>query len=71
MMGVYEPAKNFSDMQGVFRKRHESVFIAFGVTNMHPHMIGINISDFKFDAFSKPQPQAVDGEEKDFIALNE
>jgi len=26
------------DTQGVFRKWHKSVFIAFGVTNMHPHL---------------------------------
>jgi len=58
----------FQDIQCVFRKRNQPVLVAFGVTNMSPHVLGVNIADGQPDSFTKTQAHAVGGKEEDFIA---
>jgi hypothetical protein len=54
--------------QGFVRQRHQSVLVAFGITNMDPHLVRVNIADSEPDAFAKTQPHAVAGEKEDFVA---
>ena len=56
------------DTQCIFRQRYQPVLVAFGVTDMNPHVYGVYISHSQLDAFGKAQSHAVDGEEKDLIA---
>jgi len=56
------------DTQCVFRKRNQPVLVAFGVTNMNPHVLGVNIADGQPDSFTKTQTHAVGGKEEDLIA---
>ena len=56
------------DPQCLFRQGNQPVLIAFSVSNMNPHVVGINIADHKKDAFAKAQAQRVDSEKKDAIA---
>ena len=54
--------------QGIFRQRHQPVFVTLGVANMNPHIDGVDIADSQPDSFAKAQPHAVGGKEKDFVA---
>jgi len=56
------------DTQCIFRQRYQPVLVAFGVTDMNPHVYGVYISHSQLDTFAKTQSHAVDGEEKDLIA---
>lgn len=58
----------FQNMQCVFRQGHQPVFVALGVANMNPHIDGVDIADSQPDSFTKPQPHAVGGKEKNFVA---
>jgi len=41
------------DKQGVFRQRHQSILVAFGITNMNPHVDGVDIAHRQLDPFAK------------------
>ncbi len=54
--------------QGFVRQRHQPVLVAFGITNMDPHVVCVDVADSEPDAFAKAQAHAVGGEEEDFVA---
>jgi len=58
----------FQNLQCFFRKGYQPVFIALGVTNMNPHIGGIDIANGKIDPFTKAKAHAISSEEKDFVA---
>ena len=54
----------FQDTECVFGKRHQSIFIALCITDMHPHINRIDITNRQLNTFTKPQAHTVNGEEK-------
>ena len=54
--------------ESLFRQRNQAVFVALGITDMNPHVMGVDITDCKVNPFSETQPHTVYGEEKDSIA---
>ena len=55
------------DTQGVYRQRHQSVFVSFGISDMDSHCCRVDIADSQVDTFAETQPHAVGGEEKDLV----
>jgi hypothetical protein len=48
-------------------ERDESIFIAFGITDMYPHVQTIDIASFEMYPFSKAKAHTVKGKEEDSI----
>ena len=68
-MGMFVRPPEFSQhAQGILRQWHQPVFVALGVANMNLHIRGVYIANGEPDAFTKPQPHAVGGKEKDPVA---
>jgi hypothetical protein len=68
-MGMFVNLPEISQhAKGIFRERHQAVFVALGVANMNSHIDGVDITDSQPDSFAKAQPHAVCGKEKDFVA---
>ncbi len=57
-------------VQGLVWQRHQPVFVDFGVANMHPHPVRVDIADGELDAFTQAQPHAVAGEKEDLVTQN-
>ena len=55
------------NLQCFFRQWDQPVLVALGVSNMDPHVVGINIADGKSDSLTKAQAQRVGSEKKDPI----
>jgi hypothetical protein len=56
------------DTQCVLGKRHQSIFIALGITDMHPHIHRVDIANRELNSFAQTQAHAVNGEEKHLVA---
>jgi len=54
--------------QGLVRQRHQAILIALGIANMHPHVMGVYITDSKPDSFAKAEAHAVDSKEENLVA---
>lgn len=55
-------------IQSRVRQRHEPVFVALGIADVHALALRIEVAHLESKPFSRAQPQAVDGEIENPVA---
>ena len=45
-------------------QRHQAILIAFGIADMHPLTLSIDITDLKAKSFTETQAETVDGKKR-------